>query len=161
MLDVTENVALAWGRMQAEAERQSEQFRTTVLDGLAHAFKTPLTVILASTSGLIETGQLNKSQAELIALIDQHANKLSGLTNHCLRMAKLESAAIKLRPDEVEISALVEEIAADCRDQVGKHSIRVNLEEGGLTVSGDRPLLVSSGPIADRSTSIVRRSPMR
>ena len=127
--------------MQAEAERQSEQFRTTVLDGLAHAFKTPLTVIMASTSGLIGTGQLNKSQAELVGLIDQHADKLSGLTNHCLQMAKLESAAIKLRPDEVEISALVEEIAADCCDQVGRHSIRLNLEDGGLTVSGDRPLL--------------------
>jgi two-component system, OmpR family, sensor histidine kinase KdpD len=98
--------------MQAEAERQSEQFRTTVLDGLAHAFKTPLTVILASTSGLIETGQLTEFQAELVGLIDQHANKLSGLTNHCLRMAKLESTAISLRPDEVEISALVEEIVA-------------------------------------------------
>jgi two-component system sensor histidine kinase KdpD len=127
--------------MQAEAERQSEQLRTTVLDGLAHAFKTPLTVILASTSGLIETGQLTESQAELIGLIDQHATKLSGLTNHCLQMAKLESAAIKLRPDEVEVSALVEEIAADCRDQLGKHSIRVQLDAGGLTVSGDRPLL--------------------
>jgi two-component system sensor histidine kinase KdpD len=127
--------------MQAEAERQSGQLRTTVLDGLAHAFKTPLTVILASTSGLIETGQLTESQAELIGLIDQHATKLSGLTNHCLQMAKLESAAIKLRPDEVEVSALVEEIAADCRDQLGKHSIRVQLDAGGLTVSGDRPLL--------------------
>ena len=127
--------------MQAEAERQSEQLRTTVLDGLAHAFKTPLTVILASTSGLIETGQLTESQAELIGLIDQHATKLSGLTNHCLRMAKLESAAIKLRPDEVEISALVEEIAADCCNQLGKHSVQVHLEAEGLTVSGDRPLL--------------------
>lgn len=127
--------------MQAEAERHSEQFRTTVLDGLAHAFKTPLTVILASTSGLIETGHLTEPQAELVGLIDQQANKLSGLTSHCLQMAKLESAAIQLRPDEVEISALVEEIAADCCDQVGKHSIRVHLEEGGLTVSGDRPLL--------------------
>ena len=127
--------------MQAEAERQSEQFRTTVLDGLAHAFKTPLTVILASTSGLIETGQLARSQAELVGLIDQHANRLSGLTNHCLQMAKVESVAIRLRPDDVEISALVEEIAADCCDQVGKHSIRVHQEAGGLTVSGDRPLL--------------------
>lgn len=127
--------------MQAEAERQSEQYRTTVLDGLAHAFKTPLTVILASTSGLIETRQLTESQAELVGLIDQHANKLSGLTNHCLRMAKLESAAIKLRPDEVGISALVEEITAECCDQVGKHSIRVDLGAGDLTVSGDRPLL--------------------
>jgi two-component system sensor histidine kinase KdpD len=127
--------------MQAEAERQSEQFRTTVLDGLAHAFKTPLTVILASTSGLIETGQLARSQAELVGLIDQHANRLSGLTNHCLQMAKVESVAIRLRPDDVEISALVEEIAADCCDQVGTHSIRVHQEAGGLTVSGDRPLL--------------------
>jgi two-component system sensor histidine kinase KdpD len=127
--------------MQAEAERQSEQFRTTVLDGLAHAFKTPLTVILASTSGLIETGQLTESQAELIGLIDQHANKLSGLTNHCLQMAKLESKAIEPSLEEVAVPSLVEEIAAECCDQVGKHSIRVDLGPGDLTVSGDRPLL--------------------
>ena len=56
-------------------------------------------------------------------------------------MAKLESAAIKLRPDDLEISALIEEIAADCCDQVGKHCIRICKEGKGLTVSGDRPLL--------------------
>jgi two-component system, OmpR family, sensor histidine kinase KdpD len=127
--------------MQAEAESESEQFRTTVLDGLAHAFKTPLTVILASTSGLIETGQLTESQAELVGLIDQHANKLSGLTNHCLQMAKLESKAIEPRLEEVAVRSLIEEIAAQCCDQVGKHSIRVDLGAGDLTVSGDRPLL--------------------
>jgi two-component system, OmpR family, sensor histidine kinase KdpD len=127
--------------MQAEAERQSEQFRITVLDGLAHAFKTPLTVILASTSGLIETGQLTELQADLIGLIDQHANKLSGLTNHCLQMAKLESKAIEPHLEEVGVPSLIEEIAAECCDQVGKHSIRVDLGAGDLTVSGDRPLL--------------------
>ena len=127
--------------MQAEAERQSEQFRTTVLDGLAHAFKTPLTVILASTSGLTETGQLTELQAELVRLIDQHANKLSGLTNHCLQMAKLESKAIEPRLEEVAVPSLIEEIVAECSDQVGKHSIRVDLGAGDLTVSGDRPLL--------------------
>jgi two-component system sensor histidine kinase KdpD len=127
--------------MQAEAESQSEQFRTTVLDGLAHAFKTPLTVILASTSGLIETGQLTELQAGLIGLIDEHANKLSGLTNHCLQMAKLESKAIEPRLEEVGVPSLIEEIAAECCDQVGKHSIRVDLGAGDLTVSGDRPLL--------------------
>jgi two-component system, OmpR family, sensor histidine kinase KdpD len=127
--------------MHAEAERQSEQFRTTVLDGLAHAFKTPLTVILASTSGLIETGQLTRSQAELVGLIHQHANRLSGLTNHCLQMAKVESVAIRLRPDEVALPSLIAEIAAECCDQLGKHAIRVNLGAGDLTVSGDRPLL--------------------
>ena len=127
--------------MQAEAECQSEQFRITVLDGLAHAFKTPLTVILASTSGLTETGQLTELQAELVRLIDQHANKLSGLTNHCLQMAKLESKAIEPRLEEVAVPSLIKEIVAECSDQVGKHSIRVDLGVGDLTVSGDRPLL--------------------
>ena len=127
--------------MEAEAERQSEQFRITVLDGLAHAFKTPLTVILASASGLIETGQLTESQAELVGLIDQHANKLSELTNQYLHMAKLESRSIEPCLDEVAIRPLIEEIAAECCDQVGKHSIRVDLGAGDLTVSGDRPLL--------------------
>jgi two-component system, OmpR family, sensor histidine kinase KdpD len=127
--------------MQAEAERQSEQFRITVLDGLAHAFKTPLTVILASTSGLIETGQLTELQAELVGLVDQHANKLSGLTNHCLQMAKLESKAIEPRLEEVAVPSLIEKIAVECCDQVGKHSISVDLGAGDLTVSGDRPLL--------------------
>jgi two-component system, OmpR family, sensor histidine kinase KdpD len=127
--------------MQAEAERQSEQFRTTVLDGLAHAFKTPLTVILTYTSGLIENGQLTESQAELVGLIDQHANKLSELTNHCLQMAKLESKAIEPRLEEVAVPSLVEEIAAECCGQVGNHSIRVDLGAGDLMVSGNRPLL--------------------
>jgi two-component system sensor histidine kinase KdpD len=127
--------------IQAEAECQSEQFRITVLDGLAHAFKTPLTVILASTAGLIETGQLTELQAELVGLIDQHANKLTGLTNHCLQMAKLESKAIEPRLEEVAVPSLVAEIAAECCDQVGKHSIRIDLGAGEFTVSGDRPLL--------------------
>lgn len=127
--------------MQAQAERKSEQFRTAILDGLAHAFKTPLTVILASTSGMIEAGQLTHSQVELVGLIDQHANKLSALTSHYLYMAKLESKAIELRPEEVDFSALVEEIAAECRDQVGKHSIQVHLGRGELTASADRRLV--------------------
>ena len=36
---------------KAEAAHQSEQLRTTVLDGLAHAFKTPLTAIRTASSG--------------------------------------------------------------------------------------------------------------
>lgn len=42
----------------AEAARQSEQLRSAVLDGLAHAFKTPLTTIISSSSGLLEMNTL-------------------------------------------------------------------------------------------------------
>ena len=38
---------------RAEAERNTERLRTTVLAGLAHGFKTPLTAIQTASSGLL------------------------------------------------------------------------------------------------------------
>jgi two-component system sensor histidine kinase KdpD len=46
---------------RAEAARQSEQLRTAVLDALAHAFKTPLTIIRTASSGLLAASSLSTS----------------------------------------------------------------------------------------------------
>jgi two-component system, OmpR family, sensor histidine kinase KdpD len=54
-----------------ETERRTEQLRATVLDSLAHAYKTPLTAIRAASTGLSEMGHLSPGQAELVALIDE------------------------------------------------------------------------------------------
>jgi two-component system sensor histidine kinase KdpD len=126
---------------RAEAARQNEQLRTAVLDGLAHALKTPLTVILASTSGLLEMNRLIPSQGELVQLIDRHAMHLNALMTHLLRMAKLESAEIRIRPEEVAIPRLLDEIVAECRGQLGERSIQVHIASRDLVVSGDRQLL--------------------
>lgn len=42
-----------------ETERRTEQLRSTVLDSLAHAYKTPLTAIRAASTGLGEMGHLS------------------------------------------------------------------------------------------------------
>jgi K+-sensing histidine kinase KdpD len=51
---------------RTESARQTEQLRTTVLDSLAHAYKTPLTVIGAASEGLSATGNLSPAQAGLV-----------------------------------------------------------------------------------------------
>ena len=43
-----------------ETERRTEQLRSTVLDSLAHAYKTPLTAIRAASTGLGEMGHLSR-----------------------------------------------------------------------------------------------------
>jgi two-component system, OmpR family, sensor histidine kinase KdpD len=126
---------------RAEAARQSEQLRTAVLDSLAHAFKTPLTVILTSTSGLLEMNHLIPPQAELVELIDQHATHLTALTTHLLRMAKLESAEIRVRSEEVEVPHLIDEIVDECRGQLGEHPLQVHIADADLAVSADPQLL--------------------
>lgn len=126
---------------RAEAARQTEELRTTVLDGLAHAFKTPLTVIKSSASGLLEMNHLEPPQRELAELIDQHASLLSALTTHLLRMARLDSAEIQIHPEELEVAELVDEIVVDCRAQVNQHPIEVDIPDTALTVFADRQLL--------------------
>jgi len=58
---------------RAEVARQSEQLRTAVLDALAHAFKTPLTIIRTASSGLLAATSLSATQMELLTLIDEQA----------------------------------------------------------------------------------------
>jgi two-component system sensor histidine kinase KdpD len=126
---------------RAEAARQTEQLRTTVLDGLAHAFKTPLTVILTCTSGLLEMKTLSPAQAELVELIDQHSTRLNAAATHLLRMARLESAEIRLQREQVAIPQLIGEILEKCSAQLCGHSVQVCSANKDLAVSGDRELL--------------------
>ena len=125
----------------AEAARQTEQLRSTVLDGLAHAFKTPLTVILTSTSGLFEMKSLSPPQAQLVGLIDEHATRLNALTSHLLQMAKLESKQIRLRREEVFLGPFIKQVVDDCAAQLYGHAVDLSLDDEDLAVSGDRQLL--------------------
>ncbi len=126
---------------RAEAARQAEQLRTTVLDGLAHDFKTPLTVILTSASGLLEMNSLSPAEAELVGLIDEHATRLNALTTHLLRMAKLDSADIQLRLQEVAVGPFVREVVDDCSQQLCGHPVQEYMESDDLVISADRQLL--------------------
>jgi two-component system, OmpR family, sensor histidine kinase KdpD len=126
---------------RAEAARQTEQLRTTVLDALAHAFKTPLTVILTATSGLIEMKSLSTPEAQLVGLIEEHATQLNALTSHLLQMAKLDSKEIRLRREEVIVEACVAQVMDECTGQLCGHAVELSVEDQDLTVSADRHLL--------------------
>lgn len=129
-----------------EAEREAEQMRATVLDSLAHAYKTPLTAIRVASSGLSEMGGLSASQAEMVALIDEQANLLNELTTRLLTTARLESAAGKdaltaLQTETIEIKPLVDEIIASLGDRSSGAQIRVELPEKNMHLDADRRLL--------------------
>jgi two-component system, OmpR family, sensor histidine kinase KdpD len=97
----------------AEAAKQSEKMRSAVLDGLAHAFKTPLTTIQAASSGLLEIGGLSAAQTELVSVIDQQALCLGELTTQALLTAKIESEEMKPRKERIPVESLLR----DLRDQ--------------------------------------------
>jgi two-component system sensor histidine kinase KdpD len=125
----------------AEAARQSEQLRTAVLDALAHAFKTPLTVIRTASSGLLEAGHLDPAQEDLVTLIDEESDKLTALSTRLLQTAKLEASETKLRKETVLIPQLIEEILTQHSDQLGGHLAQVSIANQRSATYGDRELL--------------------
>jgi two-component system sensor histidine kinase KdpD len=126
---------------KAAAAHQTEQLRTTVLDGLAHAFKTPLTAIRTASSGLIELGDLKPAHADLAALIDEQAIFLNDLTGRLLQTARLEAGQVSLNKEVITIAELIEEVAAGQSGKLGDHSLQISIADKSLAARGDRELL--------------------
>jgi two-component system, OmpR family, sensor histidine kinase KdpD len=88
---------------QAEVARQSEELKSTMLDAIAHEFKTPLTSIKAVTTdllsgsgGTLEPHQLEPHQLELISIVDESADRLSKLVTDAIQLARIEGGTFRL-----------------------------------------------------------------
>jgi two-component system sensor histidine kinase KdpD len=125
----------------AEAAKRSEQLRSTVLDGLAHAFKTPLTTIQSASSGLLEISRLEYPARELVSLIDQQATRLAKLTNLVLRTADLDQRQLEVDHEKIYLDRLFQFCRAEAADTLTDHPLRVVDETSDNYVWADRRLL--------------------
>ena len=131
-----------------EAEREAEQLRATVLDSLAHDFKTPLTAIRAASTGLSEMGGLSPVQAEMVALIDEQATLLADLTTRLLTTARPESdesgetpAGVLLQRAPERVDELIEEALESLADRSAATRVEIELPQESLVLDCDRRLV--------------------
>jgi two-component system sensor histidine kinase KdpD len=95
---------------RAEAARQSEQFKSTLLDAVAHEFKTPLTSIKAAASTILTSPALTNDQRnELLIIIDQESERLSALVTEAIHLARVESGRLHLSRSMRDLVELVQE----------------------------------------------------
>jgi two-component system, OmpR family, sensor histidine kinase KdpD len=124
-----------------EAERRAEQLRTAVLDGLAHAYKTPLTAIRAASTGLAEMGGLSPAQSELVSLVAEQVDQLNDLTTRLLTTARLEAGEVTLNESPIAVGPLIDEAMAGLGERRGEMTFVVDLPDESLELCGDRRLL--------------------
>lgn len=125
-----------------ETERRTEQLRSTVLDSLAHAYKTPLTAIRAASTGLGEMGHLSPGQADLVSLIDEQTSLLGELTTRLLTTARLDAEEVAIHVAQVSVGSLVEEVLAALKDRLASMKVAVEIEDEDLALSCDHELMV-------------------
>jgi two-component system, OmpR family, sensor histidine kinase KdpD len=126
----------------AEAAKRSEQLRSTVLDGLAHAFKTPLATIQSASSGLLEIGSLRYPEKELVSLIDQQATRLALLTNQVLQTAEWNQRQLELAYERIHLYQLFRFFRVEAAVQtLTDHPLRIIDETQDSCVWADIRLL--------------------
>ncbi len=125
-----------------ETERRTEQLRATVLDSLAHAYKTPLTAIRAASTGLSEMGHLSPGQAELVSLIDEQTSLLGELTTRLLTTARLDAGDVAIHVERVNAGTLVEEVVSSLKERLASMKVTIEIEDEDLVLKCDRQLLV-------------------
>ena len=125
-----------------ETERRTEQLRATVLDSLAHAYKTPLTAIRAASTGLSEMGRLSPGQTDLVALIDEQAGLLSDLTTRLLTTARLDAGEVAIHATPVGVGPMVEEVVASLKERLASMKVCIELPDESLVVCCDRQLMI-------------------
>jgi two-component system sensor histidine kinase KdpD len=126
---------------RAEAARQAETLRSAVLDALAHDIKTPLTVIRTASSGLLASATLNRSEAELIGLIDEQSTKLNDLASHLLTAATLESTDFQPHQEPLLLSSLLRGAIEQLEQPRHRERFQLWNAEDEVPVHGDRRLV--------------------
>lgn len=129
-------------RAELEATRRGEELRSTVLNALAHNFKTPLTSIKAAASALRGSGDiLLGDERDLIAVIDEEADRLNQMIRESFEMVKLEARQANPRIEDCRIAAVVDRVIARVRRFLGARDLTIDIPDDMPSIPGDSFLL--------------------
>jgi two-component system sensor histidine kinase KdpD len=92
---------------RAEAARQSEELKSTLLDALAHEFKTPLTPIKAAVTSMLSDGCSSPTHQELLHIVNEEVDRLNTMLTEAIQMSRIEAGQVHLHRSPQSISSLV------------------------------------------------------
>lgn len=126
-----------------ESTRESERLKSVLLDAITHDFRTPLTSIKVSATGLLDDLEFDREQRkELLTIIDEECDRISDLVGEAAEMARLESGEVKLDLGSHTIGELISAALADCRIVSQERTVSVQIENQDLRLTVDLQLAV-------------------
>ncbi len=127
---------------RAEAARQSDELKSTLLDAIAHEFKTPLTSIKAAATGLLSTpAAMPENQRELVTIVDEEADRLGRLVSEAIQMARIEAGKIQLNRKLQSVDELIETALQHVKPMTEGRKITVNIAKDLPMIRADAELM--------------------
>ena len=125
---------------RAEAARQSGELRATVLDAVAHEFKTPVTSIKAAASDLLSSIPATAREHELAEIVAEESNRLQAIVSDAVQMLRIEAGRFVVRRGRQALSRLVAATISDLASSLNGHTV-VNRVAPDATIDADGELL--------------------
>jgi two-component system sensor histidine kinase KdpD len=126
---------------RAEAARQSEELKSTMLDALAHEFKTPLTPIKAAVTSMLSDGGSSPSHQELLRIVDEETDRLNTMLTEAIQMSRIEAGQLQLRRSPQAVSVLVRTQLEKLAESLEGRKVIVEVPENLPRVSADPELI--------------------
>jgi two-component system sensor histidine kinase KdpD len=128
-------IAIAFERARAvedlsktEAAREGERLKSALLDSVTHDFRTPLTSIKASATGLLShPDNLDARQQELLTVIDEECDRLNELVGDAAEMARLDAGEFELDLLPNSVAEIVSVALRQCKSALGARPVQVEL----------------------------------
>jgi two-component system, OmpR family, sensor histidine kinase KdpD len=131
---LTRQIALALDRQRlselsekAKLLAESERLGKTLLDSMSHEIRTPVAAIRAAAIDLAELKSVSSPGAELIAEIQEAAERLNRLVGKVLDITRLESGHIKPLFNECEVNDIVNVAVAETEKDLAHHALTIDL----------------------------------
>ena len=125
-----ERISLARGLAEARVLAETERMRAALLTSISHDLRTPLASILGTVSSL--RSYADKYDAndrdELLATLESEAERLNRFVGNLLDMTRLESGAIELKLDLVDVAEIVGAALERAGNVLVRHRIEVSID---------------------------------
>lgn len=112
-----------------ESTRESESLKSVLLDAITHDFRTPLTSIKASVTGLLDDLEFDREQRrELLTIINEECDRINRLVGEAAEIARLESGEVKLDLALHSVGELLSAALAECKSVTANREICLDVK---------------------------------
>jgi len=125
---------------RAEAARESSELRATVLDALAHEFKTPLTSMKAASNELVRSATVGPRDRELAAILDEELDRFQSLVTDAVQMLRIDAGDFVVHRDRHNLEPIVDTALQRFEHRLDGHQL-IRRVPHDLTVDADRGLI--------------------
>ena len=130
-------VRLARTEQQVQLLQQAEQELRDLLATISHELRTPIGTILTDTTNMLRTQEMNTSVRYRIEGIAVEARRLNRLLADMLSLARIESGALHLTLEPVQVADAVAAAAERLKRTAPDRTLEWDSKEAGVSVLAD------------------------